>query len=440
MREDQALRPDMPELRNAAADRACVKITRGLIEEYINGLRRKQHPFDSRKTYRRALQLFCDSLPESMEVNGSTLLRWRKELLEKGYAARTINVSVSVVNSFLNWLGHREFQLTDRLELEESEPSDITRAEYLRLLRAAREQGKERAYLWIKLFAATGIQIQALRYVTVEAVTDGYTVLRSNGAEQEVRFPECLRSELLDYARRRGRRSGPLFLTRNGDPVGRTAVTGAIRKLCPEAGVPEERGNPRSLRRLYQNTSREIYCNLERLAEQAINTLLLATSHALGRERLALLLETICATGIRVSEVKYMTVEAVQAGRAEIALKGKLRTILLPGKLCRKLKKYAKAQKTASGEIFLTRSGKSLSRKQIWAEMKRLCRKAGVAPSKVFPHNLRHLFARTFYRVCRDIVKLADVLGHSSVETTRIYLISTGAEHAGILKKMSLIL
>ena len=150
------------------------------------------------------------------------------------------------------------------------------------LLRAAREQGKERAYLWIKLFAATGIQIQALRYVTVEAVTDGYTVLRSNGAEQEVRFPECLRSELLDYARRRGRRSGPLFLTRNGDPVGRTAVTGAIRKLCPEAGVPEERGNPRSLRRLYQNTSREIYCNLERLAEQAINTLLETEQLSIG--------------------------------------------------------------------------------------------------------------------------------------------------------------
>ena len=166
---------------------------------------------------------------------------------------------------------------------------------------------------------------------------------------------------------------------------------------------------------------------------------LLATSHALGRERLALLLETICATGIRVSEVKYITVEAAQAGRAEISLKGKLRTILLPGKLCRKLKKYARAQKTASGEIFLTRSGKSLSRRQIWAEMKRLCRAAGVAPSKVFPHNLRHLFARTFYKVCRDVVKLADVLGHSSIETTRIYLISTGAEHAEILRKMRLI-
>ena len=167
---------------------------------------------------------------------------------------------------------------------------------------------------------------------------------------------------------------------------------------------------------------------------------LLEAAHGLGRERLALLLETICATGIRVSEVKYITVEAAHAGRAEISLKGKLRTILLPGKLCRKLKKYARAQKTASGEIFLTRSGKSLSRRQIWAEMKRLCRAAGVAPSKVFPHNLRHLFARTFYKVCRDVVKLADVLGHSSIETTRIYLISTGAEHAGILRKMRLIL
>ena len=166
---------------------------------------------------------------------------------------------------------------------------------------------------------------------------------------------------------------------------------------------------------------------------------LLDAAHGLGRERLALLLETICATGIRVSEVKYITVEAAHAGRAEISLKGKLRVILLPGKLCRKLKKYARAQKIASGEIFLTRSGRSLSRRQIWAEMKRLCKAAGVAPSKVFPHNLRHLFARTFYKVCRDVVKLADVLGHSSIETTRIYLISTGAEHMKILSRMHLI-
>ena len=103
--------------------------------------------------------------------------------------------------------------------------------------------------------------------------------------------------------------------------------------------------------------------------------------------------------------------------------------ILLPGKLCRKLLKYARKQKIASGEIFLTRNEKGISRRQIWAEMKALCDKAGVAPSKVFPHNLRHLFARTFYRACQDVVKLADILGHSSIETTRIYLLTTGTEH-----------
>jgi len=158
-----------------------------------------------------------------------------------------------------------------------------------------------------------------------------------------------------------------------------------------------------------------------------------------GKTRLALLMETICATGIRVSEVKYITVEAAQAGRAEISLKGKIRTILLPNKLCRKLQKYAKQQKTVSGEIFLTRNGKGLTRRQIWAEMKALCKHAGVAPSKVFPHNLRHLFARTFYRASRDVAKLADVLGHSSIETTRIYLISTGVEHARQLERLGLI-
>ena len=150
-------------------------------------------------------------------------------------------------------------------------------------------------------------------------------------------------------------------------------------------------------------------------------------------------METMCATGIRVSEVKYITVEAARMGRAEIALKGKIRTILLPGKLCRKLLKYAKKQKTGTGEIFLTRSGRGLSRRQIWAEMKALCARAGVAASKVFPHNLRHLFARTFYRVCRDVVQLADVLGHSSVETTRIYLASTGVEYVRRMDRLGLV-
>ena len=166
---------------------------------------------------------------------------------------------------------------------------------------------------------------------------------------------------------------------------------------------------------------------------------LLRAAETMGRERLKLLMESICGTGIRVSEVRYLTVEAAQAGKAVVSLKGKIRTVLIPDKLCRKLLQYARKNKIASGEIFLTRSGKAMTRKQIWAEMKSICKKAGVETSKVYPHNLRHLFARCFYRACRDIAKLADILGHSSIETTRIYLISTGAEHARTLEHLNLV-
>ena len=184
---------------------------------------------------------------------------------------------------------------------------------------------------------------------------------------------------------------------------------------------------------------RRVFRSRERELSREEYARLVETARSSGRERLALLMETICATGIRVSEVRYITVEAARAGRAEVSLKGKIRTILLPNKLCRKLQKYAGKQKTASGEIFLTRSGRGLSRRQIWAEMKALCGKAKVAVGKVFPHNLRHLFARSFYRACRDVVQLADVLGHSSVETTRIYLISSGAEHARRMERLGLV-
>lgn len=184
-------------------------------------------------------------------------------------------------------------------------------------------------------------------------------------------------------------------------------------------------------RRLFRDKSREL--------SRGEYDRLLETAHHLGRERLALLIEAMGATGVRVSEVKYFTVEAAQRGRAEISLKGKIRTILLPNKLCRKLLKYAKRKKITSGEIFVTRGGMGLSRRQIWAEMKRLCRHAGVEPSKVFPHNLRHLFATTFYRACKNIAQLADVLGHSSIETTRIYLVTTGEEHIKQLDRLGLV-
>lgn len=184
-------------------------------------------------------------------------------------------------------------------------------------------------------------------------------------------------------------------------------------------------------RRLFRDQSREL--------TREEYGLLVSAARAEGRERLALLMESVCATGVRVSEVKYLNVEAARAGRAEIALKGKIRVILLTNKLCRKLLKYARKNKIASGEIFITRSGKGMSRRQIWAEMKALCKAAGVDAEKVYPHNLRHLFARTFYKACGDIARLADVLGHSSIETTRIYLLTTGAEHTKQLERLGLV-
>ena len=184
-------------------------------------------------------------------------------------------------------------------------------------------------------------------------------------------------------------------------------------------------------RRMFRDSTREL--------TRPEYDLLVDTARASGKERLALLMEAICGTGVRVSEVKYLTVEAAQRGRAEITLKGKIRVILLPNKLCRKLLKYARKEKIASGELFVTRSGKSWSRRQIWAEMKRLCKAAGVAPEKVFPHNLRHLFATTYYRAYKDIAKLADVLGHSSIETTRVYLLTTGAEQVKQLDRLGLV-
>ena len=215
-------------------------------------------------------------------------------------------------------------------------------------------------------------------------------------------------------------------------PATVNSMLSAVNRLLKFLGREECR--VRSLR-IQRRTFREQRRELTRGEYQR----LLDAAADLGRERLALLMETICATGIRVSEVRYITVEAARAGRTEIRLKGKIRTILLPSKLCRKLLKYARKQKTASGEIFLTRSGAPVSRRQIWREMKALCKEAGVEASKVFPHNLRHLFATAFYRACRDIVKLADVLGHSSIDTTRIYLMTTGAEHARQMEKLGLV-
>ena len=156
-------------------------------------------------------------------------------------------------------------------------------------------------------------------------------------------------------------------------------------------------------------------------------------------EQLNLVIQTICGTGIRVSELRYFTVEAIQRGEVTVDCKSKTRTILVPGKLKNILMNYAKKHGISTGAIFVTRTGRPLNRSNIWAAMKKLCEAAGVKPSKVFPHNLRKLFARTFYGIEKDIAKLADILGHSSINTTRIYIMTTGIEHRRKIEQLGLI-
>ena len=215
-------------------------------------------------------------------------------------------------------------------------------------------------------------------------------------------------------------------------PASVNAMLSALNSLLEFLGL-------RACRVKFLKIQRRMFRDDRRDLTRADYNALTAAAKERGKARLALLMEAICATGVRVSEVKYLSVEAAQRGRAEISLKGKIRVILLAGKLCRKLLKYAKKQKITSGAIFRTRSGKYLSRRQIWGEMKQLCKTAGVSPEKVYPHNLRHLFARTFYHACKDIARLADVLGHSSIETTRIYLLTTGDEQLRQLDRLGLV-
>lgn len=182
---------------------------------------------------------------------------------------------------------------------------------------------------------------------------------------------------------------------------------------------------------------REIYCAEAKELTKVEYMRLLAAAER--QPQLKLVMQTICGTGIRVSELRYFTVEAVRRGEVSVRCKSKTRTILVPGKLRRLLLEYAKERHISAGVIFVTRCGKPLDRSRIWARMKGLCEAAGVSPTKVFPHNLRKLFARTFYGIEKDIAKLADILGHGSIETTRIYIMTTGTEHRRKLERLGLV-
>ncbi len=184
----------------------------------------------------------------------------------------------------------------------------------------------------------------------------------------------------------------------------------------------------------------QVFCPEEKELTKAEYERLCRTAEKKKNERLCLILQTICGTGIRVSELQFITVEAVRKGEATVSLKGKTRSIFIVRDLQKKLLRYIVKQKITSGVVFVTRTGKPMSRTNIWREMKNLCIEAEVNPEKVFPHNLRHLFARVFYGIEKDIAKLADILGHSSINTTRIYIISTGTEHRQRMERMRLII
>ena len=184
---------------------------------------------------------------------------------------------------------------------------------------------------------------------------------------------------------------------------------------------------------------KQIFASADRELTKAEYGRLLQAAQQKKNKRLYLLMQTICSTGIRVSEVRYVTVEAVSRGVAEIYCKSKHRQVFLPKQLCQILKRYIKEQKIKSGAVFVTKTGNPLDRSNIWSDMKKLCMAANVSEKKVFPHNLRHLFARTYYSLQRDVVRLADILGHSNVNTTRIYTMETGEVHRKQIQKLGLL-
>ena len=184
---------------------------------------------------------------------------------------------------------------------------------------------------------------------------------------------------------------------------------------------------------------KQIFADKNKELTKAEYERLLDAAKSKKNERLYYLMQTICSSGIRVSELRSITIEAIKARKATIKCKGKMRVVILPKELCKLLSEYAKVQKISSGPVFVTKTGKALDRSAIWKMMKQLCESAGVPKEKVFPHNLRHLFARTYYTIQKDIVRLADILGHSSINTTRIYTMETGDIHRRQIQKLGLL-
>lgn len=244
------------------------------IGKFLDACREKGLMEGTVERYRHGLKRLYQDLPEDKAIRRGTLECWREELVRQGYASGTINGFLSSANAFVEFAGHREYQLLGQLEPGGGPQPELSRTEYLRLLQTARALGKEKVYLLVKLFGSTSLTVQELPKVTAEAVGAGKVTVVFSGVKSVVYIPEHLQKELLGYARKNGVLSGPIFCTKNGVPVNRTYVSAAIRNLCANAGVPEEKGNPRCLKRLYQTTRGVIESNISLLVDQAMERIL----------------------------------------------------------------------------------------------------------------------------------------------------------------------
>ncbi|MCI8476797.1 MAG: site-specific integrase [Oscillospiraceae bacterium] len=259
-----------------------VVVTQEEIQQFLANYESLNRSKDTVQFYRRKLKRFYQDLPEDKTIRRGTLKRWQESLLESGYTPGSVNAFLSAANSYLDYIGHREYQLAGQLKEEKNPQPELVRAEYLHLLQTAKALGKEKVYLLIKVFASTGLFAQELPEVTVEAVQAGKIVCDQNKQKQTVTVPACLKKELLRFAQKNGIWSGPIFQTRDGRPMHRTYVTAAIRNLCEEAKISGEKGNPKCLRKLYLSTRSGIENNIALLVEQAMERMMEQEQFSIG--------------------------------------------------------------------------------------------------------------------------------------------------------------
>ena len=247
------------------------RMTPEAIESFLAAQKQKGLTSATLERYRYALEMLYQALPESREIQAGTLLAWREALLDGGFAPSTINSVFSVCNGFLDYAGHREYQAAKRIEVEDRPQPELTRVEYLRLLQTAKSLNRERAYMLVMTLGSTGLFVHDLILVTVEALREGKVLTVVNRKRDTVRLPPCLCEELLAYAQRNGIASGPVFITKNGLPLDRTAIAREIQQLSAEAGLPEGKATGRALRNLWRKSRADIRANIEALVEQAMD-------------------------------------------------------------------------------------------------------------------------------------------------------------------------